>query len=156
MCFVFCLNDDTQQDNTPAGAKKSYCAKVAAWLVLKGVFRSSFLRVGHTHEDVDRYFAIIWFLLLSLGSWQLPTDIVSFLQQKLAVYFTDRGEETEVYVLDVVVNFKDWVAKLAVKAEGAFANRGDAFAPHYFLFKRRQGVTNKCAFYVCNYSMLNC
>ncbi len=70
--------------------KNSYVSKLAALLCLRNVFVSvclSYLRVGHTHEDVDRWFATIWCYLLVLRSWQTPDDIVVYLGRKLCERF---------------------------------------------------------------------
>ena len=49
-----------QQDNAPNNCKNTKMFKLAAMLVLKGIFRFvclSYLVKGHTHEDIDQVFA---------------------------------------------------------------------------------------------------
>ena len=64
-----------QSDNTTSQAKNSVVSVFLAYLVAKGYFSSAtlnFLTVGHTHEDVDRLFAMIILLVLRPKLWETP------------------------------------------------------------------------------------
>ena len=57
-----------QQDNAPNNCKNSKVFKLAAMMVLKGIFRFvclAYLVKGHTHEDIDQVFAQILAVLFS-------------------------------------------------------------------------------------------
>ena len=57
-----------QQDNAPNNCKNTKVFKIAAMLVLKGIFRFvclAYLVKGHTHEDIDQVFAQILAVLFS-------------------------------------------------------------------------------------------
>jgi len=79
--LVRCCEFGFQADSTPAGMKTAFCNKAGAFLAARNFFLSvllSYLRVGHTHEDVDARLALIVYLLFSLAEWQTPLEICQF------------------------------------------------------------------------------
>lgn len=67
-----------QSDNTTSQAKNAEVQKFLAILVRKFKFHTivlMFLRVGHTHEDVDQMFAVLLTLVLRRTRFQRPEDL---------------------------------------------------------------------------------
>ena len=67
-----------QSDNTTAQLKNAEAAKFLAMLVRKGRFKSAvlqFLRVGHTHEDVDFMFSLVLALVIRRVRFQIPAEL---------------------------------------------------------------------------------
>ena len=61
------------------------------------------LPVGHTHEDVDAFFAVVTGLLNSAtDSLQTPEDFKRLLEAKVGPMFAERGEFFHVVIFDAV------------------------------------------------------
>ena len=74
-----------QLDNTPRDNKNQKVFRWAAHLVLNGIFRSanlSFLRKGHTHEDLDAIFGQLA-LEVAHSSFDSVADVIDVLMRKL-------------------------------------------------------------------------
>ena len=57
-----------------------------AWLVKASLLETAnlfFLRVGHTHEDIDKLFSILVALILRCHHFQTPRELLNFLVQEL-------------------------------------------------------------------------
>jgi hypothetical protein len=85
-----------QSDNTTAQAKNSVVSLFLAFLVGKAYFATAtlkFLTVGHTHEDVDKLFALILLLVLRPLSWETPKELNESIKQALAPFCVAKKEE---------------------------------------------------------------
>jgi len=133
----------TQSDNTVAQAKNSFVTMMLAYLVSKYKFASTnlfFLMVGHTHEDIDQLFGVVCSLIQRKHHYEVPEDLMAFLQANLASKFTLKGEEFHVVRLTTVRDFAAWLAPLNITLSNAFANRDGIEAPHAFAFKLRRDL----------------
>ena len=68
-----------QSDNPTNQAKNQHAALFLIWLVARGYFKTTnvlFLRVGHTHEDIDQLFSIIVSIIFKLRTWEVPDDLL--------------------------------------------------------------------------------
>ena len=130
-----------QSDNTVSQAKNSHVTLFLAYLVAKYKFATAtlnFLMVGHTHEDIDQFFAIVCALILSKGSYETPQEILTYLVEHLRPRFLQRGEEMIGEFVRGVRDFQAWLAPLGVHLHNAFANRDGVESPHSFAFKLRR------------------
>ena len=67
-----------QCDNCVGENKNQHWARLLATLVDRGIFRStvaSFMRPGHTHEDIDALFGILATHIAALQDWNSPEDM---------------------------------------------------------------------------------
>ena len=67
-----------QVDNTTSQAKNQHVAMLLAWMVARYKFRTCnmfFLRVGHTHEDIDQFFGMLLVLVLRREKWLTPEEL---------------------------------------------------------------------------------
>ncbi len=67
-----------QMDNAVGENKNQWWARLLALLIDRGVFRTcvwSFLRVGHTHEDLDGLFGVLAMHIASLQEWNAPMEM---------------------------------------------------------------------------------
>ena len=75
-----------QADNTTSQNKNSLASVFLAFLVARGKFLTAtvnYLTVGHTHEDVDRLFALILSVCLRREVWEVPTDLQKIIKDKI-------------------------------------------------------------------------
>jgi hypothetical protein len=84
-----------QSDNTVSQAKNETVMLWLAWLVAEALFETAnlfFLRVGHTHEDIDHLFGIVC-TLVHQSLFETPEELMDFLAVSLAERFQKKGEE---------------------------------------------------------------
>ena len=58
--------------------QEPFWVRLCALLVDRGIFRSivqAFMRVGHTHEDLDAVFGVLASHIASLLEWNSPADM---------------------------------------------------------------------------------
>ena len=128
-----------QSDNTVAQAKNQFVCIFLAYLVLKGYFLTAnlfFLRVGHTHEDIDQFFALLVVLILRCHHYQAPQELLSFLLKELKPRFAAKQEDVFGEVVTGVRDYKQWLEPLNRTMWNAFSNRQGHEAPHSFTFKK--------------------
>ena len=68
-----------QCDNAGGENKNQWVLQLLAILVDRGVFRSavlSFLQVGHTHEDLDGYFGVMFTEIAKMAEWDTPMQMM--------------------------------------------------------------------------------
>ena len=133
-----------QSDNTTAQAKNAECVKFLAVLVRKFKFHTivlNFLRVGHTHEDVDQMFAVLLSLVLRRIQFQRPCELCDAIQVAMQNVIHARGEELLVSHLTHIRDFKAWMDVCHVGPEGCFLPREGIDAPHSFIFKLRMDLS---------------
>jgi len=85
----------TQADNCWRENKNQFVFAFCSWLVAHGLFqeiRLSFLITGHTHEDIDRYFAKISQRLRQFGA-RTMNELIQVIQ--------DCYESLEVDIVEV-------------------------------------------------------
>ncbi len=127
-----------QSDNTTAQTKNAECAKFFAVLVRKFKFHTvvlNFLRVGHTHEDVDQMFAVLLALVLRRIKFQRPSELCDAIEAAMLNVVRNRGEEMLVAHLTHVRDFNAWMDVLHVGPEGTFLPRKGIDVAHSFTFK---------------------
>ena len=133
-----------QADNTTAQCKNSLASVFLCYLVLKGKFLTAtlnFLTVGHTHEDIDRFFALVLMTVLRKRAFEVPEDLVEQLQTSLQAWTEKRGEELSVQLVEAIRDFTSWLDPLGIKLEGAFMPRQGKPASHSFSYKVRTDLT---------------
>jgi hypothetical protein len=111
--------------------------------VQAGLFETAtlnFLRVGHTHEDIDQFFNLIVSLILRCHHYECPEELLAFLAKELSPKFQARQEEVHT---DVVTGIRDWQHRLCDLNRSIskyFGNRQGHKAPHSFIFKLGKGL----------------
>ena len=134
-----------QSDNTTSQAKNSEVAKFLAVLVSKGKFCTAvlnFLRVGHTHEDVDQVFGVLLALVLRRVKFQTPIELSRYIQVGMAEVVAARGELLNVEHLTHIRDFLAWMAALGVDITGCWVTRRNMDVPHSFTYKLRGDLTH--------------
>ena len=109
-----------QSDNTTAQTKNAECVKILAVLVRKFKFHTlvlNFLRVGHTHEDVDQMFAVLLSLVLRRIKFQRPCELCDAIRVAMQNVIKNRGEELLVSYLTHIRDFNAWMNCLHVGPE---------------------------------------
>jgi hypothetical protein len=127
-----------QLDNTPAENKNRFLLQALAALVDRGIFTSAtaaFLRVGHTHEDLDGLWGINQTVLGNALSWDTPDDIIGLTRKVMESLLTD--ERVFVERMDFVRAWKKWGAPLDVRFQGIANGPG---SQHFYRFWRRENV----------------
>lgn len=147
-----------QSDNTVAQAKNSDFNIFCAFLAAK-YFRTvdvHYLTEGHTHLDIDQFFAVILELILRRHTWETPEQLIDLIASVMSEKFKAKGEDLHCSVLTGVRDFATWLQPLGVELKGAFASRkirrgvGDTiWSPHSFTYKKWEDMQQ------CEKSMLS-
>ena len=127
-----------QLDNTPAENKNRFLLEALAILVDRQVYASAtaaFLRVGHTHEDLDGLWGINQTVLGKQLSWDCPEDIIGHTRRVMEGLLAT--ERTFVEKLDFIRDWKGWMAPLDVRFKGIANGPG---SQHFYRFWRRENV----------------
>jgi hypothetical protein len=126
-----------QLDNTPAENKNKYVLQSLATLVNRNIFdtaTAAFLRVGHTHEDLDGVWGVNQTVLGKSLAWDCPDDILALTHSVVSRLLKDR---VVVERLDFVREWKCWGEPLDIKFQGIGNGPG---AQHLYRFWRRSHV----------------
>jgi hypothetical protein len=129
-----------QADNTTAQAKNEEVAKFLAVLVRKFRFKTAilqFLRVGHTHEDVDFMFSLLLARVLRKVRFQIPAELRLAILAGMGPVVASRDCELNCELLSHVRDFKGWMLPLGIKLHSCWISRGGKTAPHSFTFQLR-------------------
>ena len=127
-----------QSDNTTTQAKNAECSMLLAILVRKFKFQSAvlnFLRVGHTHEDVDQMFAYLLTKVFRRFTFQRPVELADAIRANMRRLIANRGEELVVEHLTHIRNFQAWMDVLHLTLSNCFMKRSGIDPPHFFIFK---------------------
>ena len=127
-----------QSDNTTSQAKNEEKFQMMSWLIGKRKFDSislNFLPVGHTHEDIDQFFALMCGVLSRQRIWEDPTEVATVLRNGLASHVAHRNEEFNVECLASIRHFKPWLAAMKVMPYNTFLPRGGQDSARSFTFK---------------------
>ena len=133
-----------QSDNTTSQAKNGIVSLFLAFLVAKGIFATAtinFLTVGHTHEDVDRLFALILLLVLRPLSWETPAELNELIIKALTPFCEAKKEELIVEEVGQIRDFDKWLNPMGINLYNAFVSRGGKEASHAFTYKVRSDLT---------------
>ena len=133
-----------QSDNTTAQAKNYVVSVFLAYLVAKGYFSSAtlnFLTVGHTHEDVDRLFAMILLLVLRPKLWETPEEMNALIEEALRPLSKGKKEELIVQEVEHIRDFDGWLGAMGVHLHNAFVTRKGIEASHAFTYKARADLS---------------
>lgn len=133
-----------QSDNTTAQAKNSEVATFLALLVMLCHFKTAslnFLVVGHTHEDVDQMFGILFALVLRRIRFQRPAELQEAISVAMQDVVAARGERLGSFLLTHTRDFKTWMQPLGIKPHNAFMTRDGQSAAHSFTYKFRMDLT---------------
>jgi hypothetical protein len=133
-----------QSDNKTAQAKNSVVSTFLAFLVAMGYFSTAtlnFLVVGHTHEDVDRLFAMISLLVLRPKNWEARADMVKLITEAFRPMSTPKKEELIVEEVEHIRDFDIWLGGLGIQLHNAFVTRNGREASHAFTYKVRSDLT---------------
>ena len=104
-------------------------------MVAVGHFSSAtlnFLTVGHTHEDVDRLFAMILLLVLRPKLWETPEEMNALIEEALRPLTEAKKEELIVEEVRHIRDFDTWLGSMGVHLYNAFATRMGIEASHAF------------------------
>ena len=129
-----------QADNTTAQAKNDEVAKFMAVLVRKFKFKTSilqFLRVGHTHEDVDFMFSLLLSRVLRKVRFKVPDELRLAILAGMGPVAASLNCDLNCFLLSHVRDFKGWMAPLGIKLHNCWMTRQGITAPHSFTFKLR-------------------
>ena len=69
-------------DNTVKSAKNQFVMRYLAYLVGRKLFKSAtlfHLMVGHTHEDIDQLFAVVFSIMKRKSTWETPQEILDYI-----------------------------------------------------------------------------
>jgi hypothetical protein len=127
-----------QSDNTVAQAKNQWVLLWLALLVKVGCFETAtlnFLRVGHTHEDIDQFFSLVVSLILRCPEFQSATELLTYLEAELQPKFQAKSESLCTQVVSGVRSWQSHLCLLHRSIEHCLANRQGMLAPHSFTFK---------------------
>lgn len=129
-----------QADNTTAQAKNAEVAKLLAVLVGRFRFKTAileFLRVGHTHEDVDFMFSLLLARVLRKVRFQVPVELCQAILAGMGPVVANRLCELSCHLLSHVRDFNQWMAPLRIHVHNCWVSRNGTVAPHSFTFKLR-------------------
>ena len=162
-----------QSDNTPAQAKNQEMIVFLAALVRKYKFKTTslmFLRVGHTHIDVDFLpgteilllasekhitfptqasiyvvprFSILLALVLRRFRFKVPEELRLAILAGMAQTIGARGEMLHCELLSHTRNFQVWLRAMGAHPYNCLKPHGDKDCPHSFVFKMRMDLTAK-------------
>jgi hypothetical protein len=90
----------------------------------------------------DQLFGVIVSLILSIGSFQTPSELMEYLLEKLRPKFAAKQELVTGTMLTAVRDFKTWLQPLNRTLWHAFANRQQKEAPHAFTFKQGRELSH--------------
>ena len=127
-----------QVDNAPGENKNQHVFTAVAGLVAKGVFKSAtiaFLRVGHTHEDLDGLWGVNATVLGKVTQWDSPNEIIQHTRRVMEA--TLGRLHVLVQRLDFVRPWKAWNSPLGVAGFKGVTGKG---SPHYYRFSRREDL----------------
>ena len=99
------------------------------------------LTVGHTHEDVDRLFALILLLVLRPLSWGTPKALHELTKQALTPFCVAKKEELVVEEIGQIRDFDTWLGSMGIQLHSAFVSRSGREASHSFTYKVRADLT---------------
>lgn len=129
-----------QADNTTAQAKNEEVAKLLAVLVGQFRFKTAileFLRVGHTHEDVDFMFSLLLARVLRKVRFQVPAELCRAILAGMGPVVQNRHCELGCHLLSHVRDFNQWMSPLRIHMYNCWVSRNGIVAPHSFTFKLR-------------------
>ena len=138
-----------QSDNTTSFSKNANTHLFMAWLVASSRFATvtvNYLTRGHTHEDVDAFFAEL-LPILRRHDFQCLDDILAFLETELKPRAEQSGQELVLQDSSSVHAFGDWLSNMGVHLHNAFLARRPAGenelrpVPHSYVYKRRMDLT---------------
>ncbi|CAE7349680.1 unnamed protein product [Symbiodinium natans] len=114
-------------DNTVKSAKNQFVLRFLSYLVGKKLFKSAtlfHLMEGHTHEDIDQLFAVVFSIMKKKQSWQTPEEILEHIRTGLqsCSQILQRGELVARHVTGVR-NFDAWLQPMKVELHNAFKAR---------------------------------
>ena len=133
-----------QADNTTAQTKNSKVATFLAWVVASGKFDAvvlNFLLVGHTHEDIDQFFSVLFFLLHRHRKWQSAKALLDALTPELRERFSARSENFYATPLTHIRDFQTWLSPIECKQYNCWNGRYGIETPHSFSYKRRRDLS---------------
>lgn len=93
-----------QADNTVKEVRNTYSFRLLSGMLQAGIWEAaqcSFLRVGHTHEDVDAVFSVVAQSIRSTNyqMLQTPQDLVRVLRAKVAPIWEKQGLHFDVQLV---------------------------------------------------------
>ena len=89
----------------------------------------------------DQLFGVIVSLILGIGAFETPDELMEYLLEKLRPKFAAKQELVTGTMLTAVRDFKKWLKPLNRTLWNAFANRQQKEAPHTFTFKQGRELT---------------
>ena len=105
-----------------------------AYLVAKGYFSSAtlnFLTVGHTHEDVDRLFAMVPLLEV----WETPEEMNALIEEAFRPLCKAKKVELIVQEVRHIWDFDGWLGAMGVHLHNASVMHSGIEASHTFTYK---------------------
>lgn len=133
-----------QSDNTVSACKNAEWALFLATLQRRSNFdsiHSMYLREGHTHEDVDMVFSLVFSRVLRRNKIKRPEELLRSLEGGMGPLMREKGYEVEASHVTHIRNFSEWLAPMEIHAYNAFRKRQKVDVPHSFSYKFRMDLT---------------
>ena len=115
-----------------------------SYLVARGKFSTAtlnFLLEGHTHEDVDRFFAFILVMVLRRYRFETPEDLVHKMQEVLQDHVANKKEDLYAESVSFVRDFEAWLRPLGITLYNTMRGRDDRPTAHAFSMKIRTDLS---------------
>ena len=106
-----------------------------SYLVARGKFSTAtlnFLVEGHTHEDVDRFFAYILVMVFRRYRFETPEDLVHKMQEVLRDHVASKKEDLYADSVSFVRDFEAWLRPLGITLYNTMMPRAGRPAAHAF------------------------
>ena len=129
-----------QSDNTMAQSNSILASVFLAYLVGCGRFLTAtlyFPSVGRTHEDVDRMLALVLLKVLQPCRWEVPSDLVELLKEKLQQHVADKNENLIFEEVWHIHDFGPWLDPLGITLHNCIVSCNGTEAAHSFAYKAR-------------------
>ena len=96
---------------------------------------------GHTHEDVDRFFAFILVMVVRRYRFETPEDLVHKMQEVLRDHVASKNEDLCAESVSFVRDFEAWLQPLGITLYNTMMPRAGRPAAHAFSVKIRADLS---------------
>ena len=89
----------------------------------------------------DQLFAVLVSVILSIGTFSTPSELLDFLVKKVKPHIAKRGEELIAQQITAVRDFAKWLSPIHLTLYNAFLTRGGIETAHSFAYKLRSALS---------------